>query len=315
MKFRDILLFFTFLGVFIVLLNVNFSKRLPYLKLCDPQKITGFQIQKEGESFKASLNIDTGDWHLSTPEGDEAEAGSEAIALVTKFACYIPYNEKFTLEPAHADAELEAFGLAHSPKQFTVAMQEKDTVITIGHETASGSEVYLHTSQEPNAVYTVINKHVIPLSTSFLDVRLRFPFAKLDEADSVKIHFGNSELLLTRKDKEWQDENGLLPQEQVEPLIQLIETFHYTNYKGPLENQDGSLKEEFIPYDLDFPAVTLEVKSAEAQQGKVLKLVKFGSFYHLTTSLGSHTYLLVLNDKSLPIFSSRLEGLSQLPLQ
>lgn len=310
MKSRDIILFLAFFGIFFALLNVNFSKKRQNLTLCNPTQVTDFRIQSKKKDVRGHLDADSGEWGLSTAGGDQAPGGTEAIKAITALACYLPYIEKFTLDSAHADEELQAFGLNNSSKRFTVAIDKTENILEIGNEAASGTEFYVRVLQEPNVVYTINNPHKVNLTASFLDLRSRLPFADLDQNERVTIHFGNSELSLKKGANGWGDEAQTLTVTQVEEIIKTLKSFCYTNYKGPVEGKDGLMKSEFIPYGLDFPDVTLELTNSKKPQIELLKLVKYSGFYHLTTQANHKTHLLVLRGEAPKDLFQILETLS-----
>jgi hypothetical protein len=309
MNFRNIVLFLSLFGFFIVTLNISFSTKRAVLRLCDFQEVTDFQIQAKDVAVNAYFDVSTGGWQLNTPEGDQADGGTVAIGAVTRLACLLPYNEKFTLDLTHADEELQAFGIKNTDRRFAMSIGKKKIVIEIGNDTPSGTEFYLRTSEEPNTVYTAINTYKKILASPFLDLHTRFPFFQLDMADSLKINFGNSQLFLKKKGKDWNEEFGLLTPTQAQKLIRLIKSFTYTNYKGPVENEEGKIADEFIPYGLDFPDVTVELKNTETSQPQFFNIVKVGSVYHFSILFNHKTYLLVLKTEALSAFFQILENL------
>lgn len=300
MKIQDVILFLALFGVFFAALNISFSPQRNVLKLCDPRSITRLQIKNENQSVVAELGKDTASWFLFTGASKD-KADDRTMDLLTKAVCVFPYVEKINAAEIISDKEWQALGLKDATQQITINNGEQ--TLFFGNTTPSGTEFYFMTSVTPEVIFTVPNKLLRELAPNFMDLRDHVIFSDLNQNDELSLTFSDITIVLKNDGKGWYDANQILSQTQASNLIKIVGAFSYTNY------HDDVTTEKINSYGLDYPDVTLELKSNKDAKKQHFDMILLGKHCHLLTQLYDKTYILILNGKTSMAFFNELHAI------
>ncbi len=280
---RSLLIFFIVFGAILVILNINFNPKIKRVIPCDPHELVSLRIQTPSQSVSLDKSPDkslkTGQWRVQ--KGSFREIASDKIVdIFNRFVCYLPYVEKFNVDSL---PDLEPFNIKNSAYQLTLIGKET-TLLSLGKETPSGTEFYLHSSREPQTIYTIANSKKDLLFPAFMELVSREPFSH--PAGTLKLAFGEKTWEFVKENNQWKERNDRISPAEANTLIQIMSAFTYENYHGPMTQA------ETATYGFQSPDVTfqwqlpLEIRSYQ--------MVLFNGRYNLLMNFGQEFYVMIL---------------------
>lgn len=272
MKFlRPTLIFLIVFVAILVILNVNFNPKAKRVIPCDPRELVGFRIQTPSQLVSLDKNLEKEQWWVQKGPFRET-ASDKVVAIFNRFVCHLPYVEKFNT------TELEPFHVTNSTYHLTLIGKET-TLLSLGKETPSGTEFYLHSSREPQTIYTISNSKKNPLFPAFMELVSREPFSHPE--GTLKISF---------EGKTWEESRP--------NLIGIISSLTYENYHGPMT------EEETATYGFQAPDITFQWELSG--ETRIYHLVLFNARYYLSMNFGQEFYVTILKPKPAEAFLKAL---------
>lgn len=289
---KDILIFFSVLGIVFLVLNIHFSKKRKQLQLCSPHDIISFSIGQKEETLTMTLKKEEEPPFWEVAQGSLRDQAHEIdLDRLLNLMCHLPYVEKYPLEELSQETtspDLTPFGLTPPLTQITLFTLDQTILLFFGNDTPAGTEFYLQTSVEPETIYTLPNRLRRMLFSSYMDLRIRNPFYNLSQIKTMTLQFDLLPIKLQREGETWKVIEGKLSPEELSQLLNHLEHFHYKNY------HEAVTKEELESYNLHLPDLTIKVEKEDGNHHSY-SLVQYGGRYYLSMEFFEKSYILILD--------------------
>lgn len=296
-----LIVFFSLLGVFLLVFSIYVGPEKKQLKLCRPVEVSGLSFVSPEGVLTAGFDQSTATWWVESG-GLKAAADDRVVASLLTIVCYLPYQEKFALFESSSTDPGRAYGLA-TPSHRVLVRAAVNFDLNFGDPVLDGTGYYVLVSSDPDKVYVVSNRFRQDLFPDFMDLRNRRPLGELPRQKAVTIGFGAFKLRLEKTEAGWREAKGLITRKQARDLIELLASVRFVNYFKFVDNDMRQI------YDLDFPDVTLEW---EGKAGIKTSQIHFNNGrYYLLFPFNQGEYLLILSHAAPHDLFERLKAIAK----
>jgi len=257
---RNILIFISLMGVFVIAFNVSIREKRKQFKFCRPYDVTQIQNQSPDHIFTANFDEEMAQWKIQI--GKELVLGhNEAFESLKLFSCYLPYSDKFEFENELTISDLKQYGLDEPSYKLDVKAKT-DFSILIGKKTPSKTEYYMISSTDNKNVYTIPNKFFEYLFPTWFSFHTRNIFySNLKNTGKFNIAFGTDKYEFVYRDGNWFESNGKTQADQTKEFIELLKIVTFTNFHGPIEDI-----KTFDQHDLSYPDIILSFSDGKNKE-------------------------------------------------
>jgi hypothetical protein len=241
-------------------------------------------------------------------KNDKIRAEDDTVEAFLLLSCYLPYRDQFPLKSGAESPQIKDFGL--DPPTITLTTFARETVTQfLGNQTPTGTEYYYTNSDDKEKISTIPSLFYARLNFKPFDFKSRALFYDLDDnVEKITVSFSQFQLELIKKGGSWQEFSQKITQKEAGDLVNLLRSFRFKQYFGPMTKQQLSY------YSIDYPDVVIEINRVGRDVSESYALSSVSQRYYLSVTMADETYLPILDGKPPRVFFETLVNMArQLP--